>query len=88
MGFSWFRVQTPVSCIGRQILHHGATREVLNFFVLMMPASCVPICTRVKSNAEILGGAKKFGWNFLSRHVENPIENFGQLNNKDSDDMV
>lgn len=46
------------------------------------------VLVRVKSNAEILGGAKKFGWNFLSRHVENPIEIFGQLNNKDSGDMV
>ena len=46
------------------------------------------VLVRVRCNAEILGGAKKFGWNFLSRRMENPIEIFGQLNNKDGDDRV
>ena len=35
VGSSWISVGTHVSCIGRQILYHWATREVpLSFFVL------------------------------------------------------
>ena len=30
VGSSWFRDRTCVSCIGRQILYHWATREALN----------------------------------------------------------
>ena len=45
------------------------------------------VLVRVKGNTEILGGAN-IGWNFLPCHMENPIEIFGQLSKKDSDDMV
>ena len=33
VGFSWTRVQTCVTCIGRQILYHWATRKALIFIL-------------------------------------------------------
>ena len=36
VGSSWTRDQTCVPCIGRQILIHWATREVLKYFIMFV----------------------------------------------------
>ena len=36
MGSSWIRDKTHVSCTGRQMLHHWATREAQYIFIIMI----------------------------------------------------
>ena len=59
-GSSWPRNRTRVSCIGRQILYQGVTREALVFLSLVQPAPLLVITWL--STAEICVWAPRFKW--------------------------
>ena len=53
MGLSWFRDQTRVPCIGRQIFNHWTSREVPRW--LLYRVAVGPECPLLRPNASVLG---------------------------------